>query len=654
MVASAFAAVFCVPFAQAFSLGPIDVQSGFGEKFQAEIELSQAQPDSLRAFVGSEEDYQKLEKQRSLLVDDLRVHVSEWVRNKRIIRVFSDKPLFYPSLNLVIRVETEGGTLLENYLVAVDFRQSVKLGLKGRKTSEEPEAVLAPAPTGNEPVLLEKSEIEKTPEPSPAPGQASTASPVDEPKAQVKDEEPPQSDEQPTPEPKPVVETAKAELEAPEKPPEILEKETQIEAPEATPEPKTEPESSPETKPVLERVRPGDSLLKISRRLKIDSGKAARFAVAVWMDNKDKFLGGNVHGVQKGATLNLTAVSARMQELDDGAARENLKSQWKEWKNRAGSPEEPGAGGAVVEMALPAEGNPDPEGLSRLLKDWRDSWESGNLERHLDHFTDGSPQREEEWLKKRFADLTAYKRKIFQDNKNVKVEIGKPVVEKRRSYWLVSFDQKYRSDSSESAGRKTLKLIRRDGKWKILNEWIHLRKSGGVQKARDGDDESEAGAAGSMESPFVVHISDHEDLDSATRSVNQLRRKGYGAYSSLVASAQEGKSAYQVFVGRFSDWDETERVTKSVRRMEAGKSASPMRFPYTLETGTFASDREAIEFVKALRGKGFSSYLHRSFVNRGEGMQVKVMAGAYLEIKDLEAVAREMEKRGIAHSIAAP
>ncbi len=645
-----FAAVFWTSFAHALSLGSIDIKAGFGEKFDAEIELFQANTESLRVFVGSAEDYQRLEKPRATLVDDLRVHVSEWVRDKRIIRVFSDKPLFYPSFNLVVRVETEGGTLLENYLVAVDFRQSVKLGLKGRKTVGELEK--APAPGANEPVLLEKAEIEKEPQPTPV--QAAPVSPVDQPEHEPKKETSPNSEEPPAPKSKPIVETVAVEPEAPEK---------QIEEPETKPEPKPIPKPEPKPKsplagePVLELVRRGDSLFKISQRLKIEPGQAARFAVAVWMDNKDKFLGGNVHGVQEGASLNLAALSARMEEIDDSAAREILKSQWKEWKNRSGQLEEAeadGTDGPVVEAALPAGKNPDPEGLFRLLEDWKTSWESGDLERHLSHFTDGTPEREEDWLKERYAYLADYKRKIFQDNKNVKVDIGKPVVEKRRSYWLISFDQNFRSDSSENAGRKTLKLVRRDGDWKILNEWIHLRKSGGAKKDLEEQKESVADAAGPMESPFVVHISDHDDLDSATRAVNQLRRKGYGAYSSLAGGDGEGKRLYQVFVGRFSDWDETERVTKSVRRMDAGKSAAPVRFPYTLETGTFTNDREAIEFVKALRGKGFSSYLHRSFANGAGSMQIKVMAGAYRGKKELEAATLEMQIKGIAYSIAAP
>ncbi|NIY13400.1 MAG: hypothetical protein GWM98_00155, partial [Nitrospinaceae bacterium] len=128
------------PNAGALSLGSIDIKSSFGERFEAEVEVRGDPEKKLEVALGSFQDYRKLEVERHRILDDLRIKLPHKIQgNRRLVRIVSERPLFYPSFNLVIRAEQNGGTLLENYLVTVDFQQSLALNVKG-PGEEDPES----------------------------------------------------------------------------------------------------------------------------------------------------------------------------------------------------------------------------------------------------------------------------------------------------------------------------------------------------------------------------------------------------------------------------------------------------------------------------------------------------------------------------------
>ena len=58
----------------------------------------------------------------------------------------------------------------------------------------------------------------------------------------------------------------------------------------------------------------------------------ARTTVALWSDNKDKFLGGNIHGVKIGETLNLENLDRHLEGLSQSSAVAIVQSQLAEWK----------------------------------------------------------------------------------------------------------------------------------------------------------------------------------------------------------------------------------------------------------------------------------------------------------------------------------
>ena len=137
----------------AFSLGPIDIKSKFGDRFEAEIELIAVKDDKVSASIGDERDYLMLGLERKGFMEDLEVADSILVRGaRRFLRIVSTKPLFYPSFDLLVRASSHGGTLLENYVVTVDFQQSLALNVKDpkKKRSEDKTVEIASLLEGGE------------------------------------------------------------------------------------------------------------------------------------------------------------------------------------------------------------------------------------------------------------------------------------------------------------------------------------------------------------------------------------------------------------------------------------------------------------------------------------------------------------------------
>ena len=118
----------------AFSIGEIQVQSKFGEKFNASFEVNLDFDGPVEVGLGDVSDYKRLGLDRQDIIDALvagLVPPGEGLR--RTVQIRSGNPLFFPSFNLVVRATHNGGTLLENFLVTVDFQQSLALNVRGGK-----------------------------------------------------------------------------------------------------------------------------------------------------------------------------------------------------------------------------------------------------------------------------------------------------------------------------------------------------------------------------------------------------------------------------------------------------------------------------------------------------------------------------------------
>jgi len=94
--------------------------------------------------------------------------------------------------------------------------------------------------------------------------------------------------------------------------------------------------STPAASPITLRqtVKSGDTLLGIAEHLGYSGQDARRVAVALWIENRGKFIDGNLHGLRIGANLELTNLEQRRAELDPQSAHRIIQGQWQEWVAR--------------------------------------------------------------------------------------------------------------------------------------------------------------------------------------------------------------------------------------------------------------------------------------------------------------------------------
>ena len=129
----------------AFSFEKIEIKSKFGERFRAELDVVLEEDGEFQVKIGDKDDYRRLELERPGLIDDIEiVNSPENGERRRTLQVVSGRPLFFPSFHLVIRGTYKGGTLLENYLVTVDFQQNLALNVKNPKNKKPDESVSFP------------------------------------------------------------------------------------------------------------------------------------------------------------------------------------------------------------------------------------------------------------------------------------------------------------------------------------------------------------------------------------------------------------------------------------------------------------------------------------------------------------------------------
>ena len=78
-------------------------------------------------------------------------------------------------------------------------------------------------------------------------------------------------------------------------------------------------------------LKKGEGLFSISRKLKIGNYHPAQIAIAIWMHNIDKFIFGNINGIQEGVQLDLENLEEQVSAIDLATAKSILKSQTVEW-----------------------------------------------------------------------------------------------------------------------------------------------------------------------------------------------------------------------------------------------------------------------------------------------------------------------------------
>jgi Tfp pilus assembly protein FimV len=80
-----------------------------------------------------------------------------------------------------------------------------------------------------------------------------------------------------------------------------------------------------------QEIHKGDTLLMIAGQLGFNSKEAQSAVVAIWIQNKDKFIRGNLNGLKVGQTLDLANIDSRRKDLDPTTVNQIIESQWQEW-----------------------------------------------------------------------------------------------------------------------------------------------------------------------------------------------------------------------------------------------------------------------------------------------------------------------------------
>ncbi len=710
MLVFPFMTLLSVSPAAAFSLGRMDVVSDFGEKFNAEIELQAHPSKPIKVTIGSPEDYLKSGVPRPSVVDELTLPGKIEKRDgMQILRVMSPLPLFHPSFNLVIRAEQEGDIIMENYLISVDFRQSVSLRLKAEreqdrntppeepeiKPEEEIEDVVDAGLTPQEEIPTPSVETPaEEPEDDPELSAAGKA-PVEEAKEEASPEslappvvvavhpaplvvrelpeiDTPELEPLPTPESEPappavvipVPEKLEPKPEPKETPPPQVARAPLPDKPEAPPAPvKVEKSKEPRRAPVvLSRetygpLKKGESLESIVSDMKLGETERQQAAVALWMNNQDKFIKGNIHGLASGVELNLTSLEARMKEVSSHRARWTIQNHWQEWElinDRLKLASEVDLPPMVAELLTAPPDQKLQQAIHGRVEAWRSSWEKGDLEAHLALFSK-QPAKSKKFRGPAY--WKRFKRMMFKRHKQVRLKIGKPLVILHKDWAFVGFDQWFDSNRMQSFGRKTLEWVREGDDWKIANEHFAVKKFFNKLKESGSDTravtEADFSKPESLTNPIVVHASTKLNLAAAVTVLNALRDQGFHAYIAPLYVTPV-KKIYRVLVSRFSDWGNAEDLTRAIRRIPSARFAAPKRFPFSLKAGEYLKESEANAAVEGLRKKGISSYQLSAGGGNFPNPVVQVLVGAFLEKENALRYAGELKKAGVAVDLVSP
>lgn len=687
----------------AFSFKGIDIQTKFGERFRAELDVLLEEDGEFQVQIGDKDDYKRLELERPRIIDDFKIVTPvETGERRRTIRVISGRPLFYPSFHLVIRGTFKGGTLLENYLVTVDFQQNLALNVKGPKKQKHEEPVV---PRKEKVDLLKGgeavedstalAEIQKESMAEVEADEGEDAAPL----AATDDKEPPGIPprvDAPSwiakppvklrgvrgkdsyfpgatwvfprafPDKMPPMDPPQSQLVAEEEMNQVSAKETGGPTAKTAP-PEIEAPLEPDLDLQVENpvsaglgygpLKEGETLFSIAKKLHYGVSDASRVAVALWMDNPDSFFYGNMNGIKEGSQLSLENLEKRLEEIDSKRAREVFRSQWQEWKvirKKLAAVKSEVFDGLIQEIPLPSENEDEKKMIFEMLRDWKQTWESGDLNKHLTLFSNQSFSR----MERDFADLRFLKKRMFARHNQVKLRIQQASLVLNEGQTMVSFGQSFSSGKMESYGRKDIGVVWEDGAWKILkekfkvNEYLekHESSSGDLMPAEDEDIFSRERM---VSVPFVIHASSHLDYQTATQAVNQLRGLGFNAYSSPV-NISRNRKIYRVYVGRFPSMDLARELASKLKRHAFSRYAIPVKYPYTFMMGEFGLENEAETLILNLRSMGLSPLLftfsEREFINP----RFRVFLGAFAMENDAAKLSDELKAQDLSYKLIAP
>jgi len=603
----------------AFSFGKLEMKSGFGEKFRANVILKTDNSKKLSVSVGSHTDYARLQISRHEAVDYLRVaSIKDLGNGKKNIVITSDKPLFYPSFYLAVKVAQNGGTIIEKFLIAADFQKNISIGSNAKKNppktkqepSKKPVRALQP-PKKVLKVKKKKRYIEIPPAPL-----VTLANPS-LPETIIKDLKPRSISK---------FETAKSpEIEAEPEPETVALLDTQLKQGfadpisqddiEEIPIKETQQEKNPKKviaqEVVTEKVAPqivvpkkmplepyfygpltqGETLFSISKALDLPFKTTAQTAASIWLENSDQFILGNIHGIKKGAILNLGGVESSARKISVKSARLILNNHWSEWEMIRDMPSTPKNSRpfntTLVAWPPIMEAAPKEEIFS-LMKHWREARTKNNTDKLLSFYS--SQFKGHNWQGQEMP-LNEWKNQPtfnpIQSNRQKPKFFNAQLTQIGDRYFISVYEW-----VSEKLEHRAIEWKREGNNWKIVGEIFF-----------ESDEQNP-----DWETSFVVHVSSHPYIAAAWREVNLWRKRGFNAYISRIDSLKN-RTLFRVFVERFSNWKTATEFAKNLRSWDKGSNAIPSRKPFSMSVGIFQNIQGAREKIKFLQNNGISGYV---------------------------------------------
>jgi hypothetical protein len=655
-----------VALCHAFSFGEIRLLSQFGGPFLAEVELSHEVGGVVEIEIGSRKDYRRLQFERPAILDELEiVEIRRLTANSVLAQIASRSALFYPSFHLILKASHNGGTLLESYLIAVDFQSSLSLGGSSSENDlslEKPDqkesaAVLSTKGIGEEnniPVPVLSAEVSAmegkiAKEPTPLKHDVSVGKPL-----RIVELEAPGSFDAYT------VITS-------QKPASLMTREfpTQLTATKgispklppgqltSLPEKIREPVKS--TQPVSTKklplgnlkktddlkvwtVRRGENLSIIAKKIDQNSG-IKRVAVALWMANRDSFIFGNMSGLKVHSTLRTDNLEELLRNISEEEASLVFENQLIEWKSLKDAEHSFRALDIKPSPAFIFEHLSLTQSFS-VLKEWHSTWERADWEGHWELFS-----------KRTSSGTKQYKEAVFHRYKDVHLSIGNAYLTLLPNGPGVFFDQEFSSTSLRSIGEKEIHFVDEEGAWKVHDELFSLGKS---FRNKDGAEKKkkfsvqEDGVSGI---PYVIYISSHKNWEDALDAWQNLKKAGIETYISPYYFSED-KKVFRLFIGRFKDSDAAERQVGILK--QRGVNASPWDLPYSLKVGTYSREEEAMRQSSELLAKGFSSSLLAKSKEGFDSIEFQVILGAFAEKESAEKMGLELLKLEINYEVIQP
>ncbi len=599
----------------AFSFGKLGMESGFGEKFKASIIVKTSDAEKISIAVGSHLDYARLQISRHEAVDSLQISsIQDLGNGQKKIVITSNKPLFFPSFYLAIKAAQNGGTIIEKFLIAADFRKDLSIG--GKRIQNSPKANERPI---KQPIRVQQPrqktlEVKKKKHfieipPAPLIPLADPSLPetivrdlrprsiteIDTTPEILLEEDPePLLEAQVTPSLiDPIQQNENEDIPIGEITQEIPAQATALETTQVVPSKPTQDASSRPS--IYGPLANGETLFSISKTLDLPFKTTAQTAAAIWLDNPEQFILGNIHGIKKGAVLNLGDVESSAMKISVQSARLILNNHWDEWKMIRDWPTTPKNSMQLNPTLVawpPVIERSAKEGIFSLMKDWREAREKNDDNRLLSlysskfkgHYWQGQDMLLNEWKNQ----------PIFNPIRTgqQKAKFFNAQLTQIADHYFVSIDEWVGNSTSQTLEHRVIEWKQEGPNWKVVGEIFF-----------EPDEE-----APEWETSFVVHVSSHPYAPSAWRAVNLWRKRGLNAYISRVDSLKD-RTIFRVFVERFSNWKTATEFAKNLRSLDKNSNAVPSRKPFSMSVGIFQNMEGAREKIKSLQRNGISAYV---------------------------------------------